>query len=434
MFSKQHSKIIALTSMGGLLEFYDFTIYALFAPYISAHFCAPSNHLTALMSTFAVFAVGYLIRPVGAVIFGHIGDKWGRKNAFTLAIVLMAVSTLLIGCLPGYETIGMVAPILLSLFRMIQGVSVAGEIPGATVFILEHTPAQQRGFVVAIILMFITLGNTLGGAVGLFLTSILDAESMRVWGWRIPFVLGFLLGIISYIIRSKASETPEFIAMKNAKATHAIPVVQLMRTACKPVFTGMLMIATPAALVSFFLYLPTYLSENLHYNMTSTYLVNFVSFFVFATLTTVAGWLSDKVGRRELLILSVVLSIPLDYMLFSGLLVYGERFIWVFTLGMASLAALFNGCYSVIVAESFPPAFRYSGFAISHGLALAIFGGLAPLGFTNLLQLLGDLKAPYYYLLICYLLSFSVARLYPAKTPNFSKALGNRTESALRSG
>ena len=203
-------KIITLTSIGGALEFFEFTIYALFAHYISIHFFSNQGPINSLLMTFGVYALGYFARPIGGIVFGHLGDKYGRKNAFTLSILCMSVATLLIGCLPSYETIGISAPILLILFRLLQGFSVGGEIAGAAVFTAEHLPLQRRGTGMGIVFMAITLGNTLGGVVGLILNYLLGDVIMLAWGWRLPFLIGFILGILSYFIEKKLQKLPFF--------------------------------------------------------------------------------------------------------------------------------------------------------------------------------------------------------------------------------
>lgn len=405
MLSTQQYKMLALTAIGGTLEFYDFTIYALFAPYISRHFFPDSDQIVLLINTFAVFAVGYLVRPFGAAIFGHIGDRYGRKRAFTLAIFLMAFTTLFIGCLPSYQTIGITATVLLILLRILQGFSVSGEVSGAVIFTMEHAPIQYRGLTVGIILMFITLGNTLGAGIGLFITSMLSPDQMLSWGWRIPFVLGFILGLVSFILRMKTVETPVFIAYANNNKLHRLPIVTLLQSAFKQIIAGTFLTATPAAMVSFFLYLPTFLTHSIHITVSSAYLLNCFSFCVFAVMTAVIGGLSDTLGKQPFMITGTLLLIVCGYFLFSALTIYNNAFIWLFILCMGSFAAMVNGCYMVSIAESFSPALRYSGLAMSHSVSLAIFGGLAPVGFTYFMKLGAGVYAPYCFLLACFILS-----------------------------
>ncbi|AHE67589.1 arabinose efflux permease [Legionella oakridgensis ATCC 33761 = DSM 21215] len=231
--TKEQYKIVGLTAIAGALEFYDFTIYALFAPYISQHFFAHSNPLIALINTFLVFALGYLARPLGGIVFGHLGDKFGRKFAFSLSVFIMAIATLCIGCLPDYQSIGVMAPLSLLGLRLLQGFSVGGEIPGAAVFTIEHVPLNKRGFSIGFVFMCITLGNSLGALVGLFLTCLLNQEQMMSWGWRVPFVVGFILGILSYFIRKRTFETPVFLAMMKEGTLQRKPVLILLKSSRK---------------------------------------------------------------------------------------------------------------------------------------------------------------------------------------------------------
>jgi MFS family permease len=418
--TRSQTKILSLTALGGALEFYDFTIYALFAPYLSQHFFAHTNQVVALLNTFAVFALGYLARPLGGIFFGHLGDKFGRKYAFSLAIFLMAMATLLIGCLPTYASIGIAAPFLLIGLRLLQGFSVGGEIPGATVFILEHIAAAQRGLAIGILFMCITLGNTLGALMGLLLTTLLSPDIMQQWGWRLPFIFGCLLGIISFIVRLRIMETPEFLTAVKQQKLYRAPLLELLKSARKTVTINFFMTAIMAANISFFLYLPTYLSSVLHLQISYTYLLNVVSFLIFSFMTAISGWLSDYVGRKQLMITGNLLILSLGYWLFAQLSVQDENFIWFFAIGYAILSGMVNGYYAVSLAESFPTNLRYSGTGLSYSLGIGIFGGLAPLSFTYLVDVFHNVIAPYYYLFGCAVLTLSALLFYKQNTSKYS--------------
>lgn len=399
--SKQHFKLVALTAIGGALEFYDFTIYALFAPYIQKHFFAQTSSTIALINTFAVFALGYLARPLGGIFFGHLGDKYGRKSAFTLAILLMALATLFMGCLPSYQSIGVTAPLLLIILRFIQGFSVGGEIPGAIVFITEHMPNKYVGFAIGIIFMCITLGNMLGAGVGLALTSWFTADQMMSWGWRIPFIIGFFLGIISYYIRKSAHETPVFLKMMTEKQLHNSPFKGLIQSSKTQLFKAFLLTAATASVISLFLYLPTYLSSIINLDMSRSYFINILSFLSFALTTALFGLLSDHVNRKKLIILGSSLLIVLSYPLFWGLTAFSAAYVWVFVLGISLCAGMINGCYPIFISKSFPAHLRYSCVGLSYSLGVAVFGGIAPLAFTCLIQGLHMVEAPAFYLMAC---------------------------------
>ncbi|KTD44306.1 major facilitator family transporter [Legionella parisiensis] len=422
--NKEQYKIVTLTALGGALEFYDFTIYALFAPYISQNFFANTNTLIGLMNTFAVFALGYLARPIGGIFFGHLGDKFGRKSAFSLAVFMMATATLLMGCLPSYHSIGITAPIILMVLRLMQGFSVGGEIPGAAVFTIEHVPQEKRGFAIGLVFMCITLGNSLGALVGFILTSLLNQVQMMAWGWRIPFIIGFGLGIISYMIRKQSIETPVFLNMVKEEKLHRQPFWGLWTLSREKLFHAFLFTAVSSSIISLFLYLPAYLTSIVKLKVTHTYLINLVSFLSFALFTAVFGSLSDRCNRKKLLIFGALLLILSCYPLFYGLNHLGESFVWVFTLCFALFGAMINGSYVVLISESFPTHLRYSGVGFSYSLGIALFGGAAPLAFTQLIQVLKLSEAPALYLLLCACVTLIAILRSNQQEKNYSNTTG----------
>ena len=425
MMTKNQYKIVGLTAIGGALEFYDFTIYALFAPYISRHFFSNTNQLIGLINTFAVFALGYLARPLGGVVFGHLGDKFGRKFAFSWAIFIMATSTLFMGCLPTYQSIGMAAPVFLIGLRLIQGFSVGGEIPGAAVFTIEHVPFGQRGFAIGLVFMCITLGNTLGAGMGLLLTTILKQQQMMSWGWRIPFIVGFFLGIISYIIRKKSIETPVFVAMLEGDHLHRAPFLGMLRLSPFKLLTAFMLTAATSSIISLFLYLPTYLSTIVKINVSHAYLINLFAFLSFALMTAFIGRISDYVNRKKLLMAGALLLITFSYPLFYGLRIFDASFIWVFTLCFAVFGGMINGSYVVLITELFPANLRYSAVGFSYSLGVAVFGGIAPLAFTWLIQRLTTPEAPALYLLVCATLTLFATLLFTSQGASHTSHLAD---------
>lgn len=412
LMNKEQRNIVGITALGGALEFYDFTIYALFAPYISHHFFANTNNVVGLLETFAVFALGYFARPLGGILFGHLGDRFGRKSAFSLSVFIMAIATLLMGLLPSYQSIGLLAPVLLITFRLIQGFSVGGEIPGAAVFIIEHVPPKKRGLSIGIVFMCITLGNTLGAIVGFVLTNVFDQAQMLAWGWRIPFIIGFFLGIISYIIRKNTIETPVFVALLTENKRHHMPFLGLLKCYPMKLVKAFLLTAATSSIISLFLYLPTYLAKMMNIAMSNAYLINVISFLVFAVMTTFFGYLSDHTDRKKVTMVGVVLLMIAAYPLFYGFMIWGEPFVWVLTLSLALIGSAINGSYVTILTESFPANLRYSGVGFSYSLGVAIFGGLAPLLFTWLIAFFATPVAPALYLFCCATLTCIASLLY----------------------
>jgi MFS family permease len=409
--TKAEYKIVGLTAIGGALEFYDFTIYALFASYIRQHFFYSGDPFIGFMNTFAVFALGYLARPLGGIVFGHLGDKLGRKSAFSLAVFLMAMATLLIGCLPDYQSIGIMAPLALTLLRLIQGFSVGGEIPGATLFVFEHVAAKKRGLFVGLVFMCITLGNSLGGLVGFILTTALSAEHMMVWGWRIPFILGFFLGIISFYIRKKLVETPVFMQMVEMNQLQQKPFLRLLKRYRINILQAFLLTAAISTSSSFFIYFPTYLSTIMRIKISHTYLINVFSFLSIALATAFWGMVSDHTSRKKLMAIGTSLLILLTIPLFYGLTTLGENFIGIFILSFALIFGMINSCYVILITELFPANLRYSGVGFSYSLGFAIIAGSAPLVFTALIQYLHTIEAPAFYIVGCSVLTLMATLL-----------------------
>lgn len=404
--NKSQYKIVALTALGGALEFYDFTIYALFASYISQHFFPNTDKLVGLINTFSVFALGYFARPLGGIVFGYLGDKYGRKIAFALAVFMMASATLLMGCLPTYQSIGPLAPLLLILLRLIQGFSVGGEIPGAAVFILEHVPVNKRGFSIGFVFMCITLGNTLGAIVGLLLTKLLSPEQMMQWGWRIPFIIGFCLGFISYIIRKHMAETPVFSTLMQEGKLHANPFYGLWAIPKRNLLKGFFITASTSSIISLFLYLPTYLSSVLNLSLSYIYQINIISFLLFAIFTAIFGYLSDRILRERLPRVGASLIIISSYFLFYKLHQEGISFIWVFIFLISLGGGMINGSYVVTISSIFPANLKYSAVGLSYSLGVAVFAGTSPLIFTWLIQQFQMPEAPAFYLILSAFVTF----------------------------
>lgn len=420
---KSEFKLVGLTAIGGALEFYDFTIYALFASYIRQHFFDSTNTFIGFIDTFAIFALGYLARPLGGIVFGHLGDKLGRKSAFSLAVFIMAMATLLIGCLPDYQSIGLLAPIALTILRLIQGFSVGGEIPGATLFVYEHAKINKRGFYVGLVFMCVTLGNTLGGLVGFILTSILSEERMMVWGWRIPFIVGFFLGILSFYIRKKLVETPVFTQMMAMNQLQSKPFLQLLRKYRSNVLKAFLLTAAISTISSFLIYLPVYLSTIMKVKSAHAYLINVISFSGIALSTALWGIISDYCNRRKLMILGTGLLILVTIPLFYGITAMGEKFLNIFIISFALICGVVNSCYPILITELFPANLRYSGVGFSYSLGFALIAGSAPLVFTALIQTTHIVEAPAFYIVGCSIVTLLATMFYTGSKQDSAQAL-----------
>ncbi|MCP3966985.1 MAG: MHS family MFS transporter [Lentisphaerae bacterium] len=401
LLMRKETRTVILSSIGGSLEFFDFTIYALFAPYIRQVFFPAQDAITGLLSTFGVFALGYLARPLGGIIFGYLGDCYGRCIAFSSCIFIMAVSTLFIGLLPGYNNIGVAAPIVLTLLRIIQGISVGGEIPGSCIFTAEHLFKKRRGLAIGIIFMFITLGNFWGSALGYVLEKLIKQPEMLNWGWRIPFIIGFVVGILSYFLRKKVYETSIYNNMKESDKIEKFPLLTLIRKKPGLILVGFGLTALSAATVSFILYLPSYLTVILGEKAASSYLVTTCGFLTLAFCSMVFGFISDCIGRKLVIITGAVLSAICGYAAFYMVTHTGGGHALEFAIWIAATVGIVNGVYGISITELFPANVRASGMGLSFNMGLALIGGLSPFLFTYFIKITGSLMAPYYIFGVC---------------------------------
>jgi MFS family permease len=399
-FTSQQKKILALSNLGGALEFYDFIVFVFLAKNISNLFFPAKSPILSLIITYSVFAVGYLARPLGGIIFGHIGDRYGRKKTFIATLLLMALPTFLIGLLPTYQTAGIFASIILIILRLIQGFSVGGEIPGAVVFSLETVMEQHRGFATGLILFGVNMGLLSGSLIVGLLSHYLTKQQMLIWGWRIPFLLGGIFGITSAYLRKQLQETPAFRLMKHQTINTYLPLKKILLHHFKPLIKAIAITALQAVIISvIYLFMPTYLSTFFHYPLEKTLALNTFTILLFAIPILLTSYLSDVFGRRNIVLISILAYLFLSYPLF---LLFKQQN-WNLVILALSLLALFAspvaGCFSCLMAEQFPTPVRYSGTALAYNLGFGIIGGFTPLFVTWLIHVTGNVLAPSYYLM-----------------------------------
>ena len=373
-------KTLSLSALGGALEFYDFIIFVFFAAVVGKlFFPVDMPEWLRLMQTFGIFAAGYLARPLGGIVMAHFGDLLGRKKMFTLSIFLMAVPTLIMGLLPTYAQIGIWAPLLLLLMRVIQGAAIGGEVPGAWVFVSEHVPARNVGYACGTLTSGLTAGILLGSLVATWINSVYSPVEVSDYAWRIPFLLGGVFGLMSVYLRRWLHETPVFAELQLRKQlAEEVPLKAVLRDHRGAVVLSMLLTwLLSAGVVVVILMTPTLLQTNFGFAPALTLKANSLA-IVFLSLGCIgAGALADRIGAGLVFLFGSL-----------GLLVSS----WTFyhTVGtqpellypLYAITGLFVGTIGAVpfvMVKAFPPVVRFSGLSFSYNLAYAIFGGLTPM-------------------------------------------------------
>jgi MHS family proline/betaine transporter-like MFS transporter len=376
---KGRVKVILAGMIGNALEFYDFTLYGFFSTIIAQKFFPDqgSNTTNALLMALSVYAVGFLMRPLGAVVFGHIGDKHGRKRALTLSVILMAIPTTVIGLLPSYATIGLAAPIILTLCRLLQGLCTGGEYNGAAIFVIEHQQ-DRRGFAGGLITSSCAIGALMGVCVGYVCTFADYIGPLETW--RIPFILGIVIGFVGIYIRRSLDESPVFVEAMSQKSTTKVRKPAPIRQALAKHWRSVLCIIGAAWLngvmyYAAFNYMSIYLKQHHGWRVHDTLLISSVALIIYAIVTPIAGALSDRKGTVALMrptaIFVMILAIPVFLLVVSGI----PAAIVLAQVIFALLAAFFSGPLNLFMQSLFPVEDRYSGISVSYSIGLAIFGG-----------------------------------------------------------
>jgi MFS transporter, MHS family, proline/betaine transporter len=372
-------RAIVGASIGNTVEWFDFATYSFLAVTLAAVFFPSGNPTAALLSTFAIFAAAFFVRPLGGLFFGPLGDKIGRQRVLATVIILMSLSTFVIGLLPPYATIGVWAPLLLVVARCLQGFSAGGEFGGASTFLAEYSPDDRRGFLVSWLEFSTLIGFLMGSILVLLLTTVLPEDALVSWGWRIPFLLAGPLGIVGLYIRLRLEDTPEFRALKESGEVARSPLRESITENWKQILqVGGLVIIQNVGFYVVLSYMTTYFQDPLGFSPTAASLSTTITLLVGMALIPPLGALSDRVGRKPLLLASCIGYVVLTYPLFL-LLNTGNLFAAILAqVALGALLAVFISTSIAALTELFPTRVRYGGFSIGYNLSVAIFGGSSP--------------------------------------------------------
>lgn len=399
-------KVVIASILGNAFEWFDFAIYGLFAATIAQLYFPAGDALASLMLTLATFGVGFAVRPLGGVLLGMYGDRAGRKKALSATIVLMAIGTGMIGLLPTYAAIGIAAPVLMVLARLIQGISAGGEFSGATTMLVEFAPKNRRGFFGSFQMCSQALAFSLGAAVAYMLTTSLDAEQLRSWGWRLPFLFGILIGPVGWVIRSKVDESPEFLAYCRTDQSGSTPAA---RTPLRDILkkypremiasTGICVVGTVSAYV-FVFFLPIFAKQQLGIAPADANLATFMGTAVILLICPFAGYLSDRYGRRAVLLPGMLGYGLAAWFSFQHLVAFPSfQSLVALQLAVSFFMSFIWAPVPIVLTEVFPVGVRSTGAALTYNVAVLVFGGLAPFINTWLVKMTGSNIAPLYYVL-----------------------------------
>ena len=399
-------KIIFTGLIGNIFEWYEFSLFAYFASDIGQQFFPSHDKFASLLQAFGVFAVGYLMRPLGALWFGYYGDKLGRKKMLSTSIIAMAVATTFIGFIPGYQSIGIFSGILLLLCRMIQGFAVGGEGSGCVVYVIEQAPGHQRGLWGSFSLFGVYFGMLLGSLVSAIVTHFTHGTVYHEFAWRFCFIIGAALGVVGIYIRRYMPESPEF---KSAEKHHEIlsnPLLTLFRSHYGKIFIGAGLTLLPAVTsYMLFSYLPTHLSQFGHIRLDQALFINSITLTLMLISIPIYGALSDRYGRKPFLLISAILISSFAYFIFHLLLSPSLMIVFIAQTLLALTSACSESIIPVTLANIFPVNLRYSGIAICWNIANGIFGGTVALVSIFLIEKTHNYSAPAYYLIAIAIIS-----------------------------
>ncbi len=383
--SHPHARRTALAGMAGnVLEWYDFAVYGYFAATIGKHFFPTDDPAVSTVMSFGVFAIGFLARPFGGLILGHLGDILGRRRVLMISILLMAVPTFLIGIMPTYDTLGVLAPVILILLRLAQGVSVGGELTGSVTFMLEETDDhKKRGLAGSWSFAGAVVGVLMGSAVGALITATLTDDQVAAWGWRLPFLSGVVIAVFGFMMRKGLVHE----VVPDHPERHAIPLLDALRNHRRAMICAIGITAfNAAAFYLMLVYITTYLMTVVGQDAQVAFEINTANMAILVLLIPLWGWISDRVGIQKVLVVTVVIAVFATIPLFWLIDHKDPLFEFLGQFGMVMLLAPYLSCFATRMAFLFPTSVRMSAFSTTYNIGLAVFGGTAPLAASYLIE------------------------------------------------
>jgi MHS family proline/betaine transporter-like MFS transporter len=394
--------VIVAATIGNILEWFDFLVYGFFAATLAQVFFPTGSPTVSLLITFGAFGLSYIMRPLGAAVIGTYTDRHGRKAGLTLSIALMMIGTALMVVTPGYATIGIAAPVIITLARLLQGFSVGGEFGSSVAFLVEHA-GDRKGFSASWQWSSTGIISVIVSLFGVALTTLLTHQQLLDWGWRIPYVFGLLVGPVGLYIRARMVETPEFL---QAARPPTVPIGELLRRHPISVVLALGISIISNSSYYLLLYIPTYGVRTLHLPAYTGFAATLLGGAVLAVFSVVAGHASDRIARPRIMLAMAWLFVIAAYPTFWLMVTWPSLATAMFAVGLLNLIkAGYSGVLPSLLAEQFPVDTRAVGIAFSYSVSVTIFGGFAPFVATWLIAVTGDPLSPSFYLMATALLS-----------------------------
>jgi MHS family proline/betaine transporter-like MFS transporter len=396
------SSVIVAATIGNILEWFDFLVYGFFAATLAEVFFPASSSTVSLLITFGTFGLSYVVRPLGAVVIGAYTDRAGRKAGLTLSIAVMMIGTTLMAVTPGYATIGLAAPVIITIARLLQGFSVGGEFGSAVAFLVEHA-GNRKGYSASWQWASTGIISVIVSLFGLALTTLLTHQQLVDWGWRIPYMFGLLVGPVGLYIRSRMVETPDFL---KATKSPAVPIGELLHRHPIPLLLALGISIISNSSYYLLLYIPTYGVKTLHLPAYTGFAATLLGGVLLAVFSVIAGHWSDKTSRPRIMLAMAWLFVIAAYPTFWLMVAYPSLATAMFAVGLLNLIkAGYSGVLPSLLAEQFPVDTRAIGIAFSYSISVTVFGGFAPFVATWLIAQTGNPLSPSFYLMATALLS-----------------------------
>jgi MHS family proline/betaine transporter-like MFS transporter len=403
------ARVIGAGVIGNILEWNDFAIYGFFAAQIGRTFFPAQEEVAQILAAFGIFAIGYIMRPLGGAVTGYIGDRLGRRAALTFSVAAMAIPTFLVGILPGYQTLGLMAPVLLTMLRVVQGLSVGGEYTTSMVFLVEQASSGRRGVLGAIGSCGAGGGILLGSVTGSVFAALLSPEALSTWGWRVPFILGLFVGLAGFALRHGIEETAVANEMRPARASSVRDQLPLLLRLCG------LSVFFAISYYLMFLYIASWLQLADGIAPQHALEINSVSILAMLPVCVLSGWLSDRIGRRVIMLLALAAAVVGAWPLFRLLHQSSSLSLLIGQGGFVLIIGFYAGALPSALVEAVPHRVRCMAVAIGYNVPLGIMGGLTPMAATWLVARTGDDLSPAYMVIASAVVS-AVALLFMPET------------------